>query len=304
VIYAERVTNLIVDGPIAPPPGAGSVDPITGATVLGYTGFFNQPGQFVGIGAELGVKAEPADGVELAMNYSIEKIADCTASCSFDVGAPGPPSQRAPARQAALYAGIPNTVPCVTVNKVCGSGLEAVIEGARVIALGEADVVVAGVGMERHLALAEQAGLEVDGGVVVDAFGQTSAPGVYAAGDVAAFPYPLYGRRLRLESWRHAQNHGVAVGRAMAGVPVAYDDVPWFWTDQHGVNLQVAGLPTEAARTVLRGPGKFAAIHLAEDGRVVGVTAADNPREIRAGTALIKELTPAFEARGGRLAGR
>src|SRR5437879_6388213 len=54
---------------------------------------------------------------------------------------------QAPARQAAIYAGIPNTVPCVTVNKVCGSGLEAVIEGARVIALGEADVVVAG-GME------------------------------------------------------------------------------------------------------------------------------------------------------------
>ena len=151
-----------------------------------------------------------------------------------------------------------------------------------------ADVVVAGVGMERHLALAEQAGLEIDGGIVVDEFGQTSAPGVYAAGDVAAFPHPLYGRRLRLESWRHAQNHGVAVGRAMAGAPVAYDDVPWFWTDQHGVNLQVAGLATEAARTVLRGPGKFTAIHLAEDGRVVGVTAADNPREIRAGTALIK----------------
>lgn len=152
-----------------------------------------------------------------------------------------------------------------------------------------ADIVVAGVGMERHLALAEQAGLDVDGGIVVDAFGQTSAPGVYAAGDVAAFPHPLYGQRLlRLESWRHAQNHGIAVGRAMAGAPVAYDDVPWFWTDQHGVNLQVAGLPTEAARTLLRGPGAFTAIHLAEDGTVVGITAADNAREIRAGTALIK----------------
>jgi 3-phenylpropionate/trans-cinnamate dioxygenase ferredoxin reductase subunit len=151
-----------------------------------------------------------------------------------------------------------------------------------------ADLVVAGIGMERHLALAEQAGLEIDGGIVVDEFGQTSVPCVYAAGDVAAFPHPLYGRRLRLESWRHAQNHGVAVGRAMAGAPAPYDDVPWFWTDQHGVNLQLAGLPTEAARTVLRGPGTFIAIHLAEDGRVVGVTAADNPREIRAGTALIK----------------
>ena len=178
----------------------------------------------------------------------------------------------------------------------CGvivKSLEREADRSERVAYGEgeavsADVVVAGVGMERHLALAEQAGLEVDGGIVVDEFGQTSAPGVYAAGDVAAFPHPLYGRRLRLESWRHAQNHGVAVGRAMAGAPVAYDDVPWFWTDQHGVNLQIAGLPTEAVRTVLRGPGAFTAIHLAEDGRVVGVTAADNPREIRAGTALIK----------------
>ena len=52
--------------------------------------------------------------------------------------------------------------------------------------------------------------------------------------------------------WRHAQNHGIAVGRAMAGDPAPYDDVPWFWTDQHGVNLQVAGLPAEAARTIVR----------------------------------------------------
>jgi 3-phenylpropionate/trans-cinnamate dioxygenase ferredoxin reductase component len=151
-----------------------------------------------------------------------------------------------------------------------------------------ADLVVAGIGMTRHLALAEQAGLEIDGGIVVDAFGQTSAAGVYAAGDIAAFPHPLFGRRLRLESWRHAQNHGIAVGRAMAGDPTPYDDVPWFWTDQHGVNLQVAGLPAEASRTVLRREGRFTAIHLAADGAVIGVTAADNPRAIRAGTALIK----------------
>lgn len=151
-----------------------------------------------------------------------------------------------------------------------------------------ADLVVAGIGMTRHLALAEQAGLEIDGGIVVDAFGETSAPGVYAAGDVAAFPHPLFGRRLRLESWRHAQNHGIAVGRAMAGAPVPYDDVPWFWTDQHGVNLQMAGLPAEAARTVVRVEGRFTAIHLAADGTVIGVTAAGNPRAVRAGTALIK----------------
>jgi 3-phenylpropionate/trans-cinnamate dioxygenase ferredoxin reductase subunit len=155
----------------------------------------------------------------------------------------------------------------------------------------EADVVVAGVGMQRNLALAETAGLTLEGGIVVDEMGRTSAPDIYAAGDVTAFHHPLFGKRLRLESWRHAQNHGIAVGKAMCGDTTPYDDVPWFWTDQHGVNLQVAGLPADAARTVVRQggpPGSFVAVHLAEDGSVIGVTAANNSREIRAGQALIK----------------
>lgn len=154
-----------------------------------------------------------------------------------------------------------------------------------------ADLVVAGVGMQRNLGLAEAAGLALDGGIVVDEWGRTSAPDVFAAGDVTAFLHPLFGRRLRLESWRHAQNHGIAVARAMCGDAPAYDDVPWFWTDQHGVNLQVAGLPADAARTVVRTggpPGGFVAVHLAEDGSVLGVTAANNPREIRAGQSLIR----------------
>jgi 3-phenylpropionate/trans-cinnamate dioxygenase ferredoxin reductase component len=157
------------------------------------------------------------------------------------------------------------------------------------------DMVVAGVGMQRNLALAEHAGLTLEGGIVVDEFGRTSAPGVYAAGDVAAFHHPLFDRRLRLESWRHAQNHGIAVGKAMCGDAPAYDDIPWFWTDQHGANLQVAGLPADAARTVVRAnapPGVFTAVHLAEDNSVIGVTAANNPREIRAGQALIKARRP------------
>lgn len=181
------------------------------------------------------------------------------------------------------------------VDLRCGiaiKALEPAADGGENVICGDntvfpADLVIAGVGMERHLALAEQAGLEIDGGVVVDAHGRTSVDGVYAAGDIAAFPHRLFGR-LRLESWRHAQNHGIAVGRAMADEPVAYDDIPWFWTDQHGVNLQITGIPTLAARTVMRGADGFVAVHLAEDGTVVGVTAADNPREIRAGTALIE----------------
>lgn len=154
----------------------------------------------------------------------------------------------------------------------------------------EADLVLAGVGMARALDLARDAGLELDGGIAADNVGRTSEPGIYAAGDVAAFFHPLYGRRIRLESWRHAQNHGLAVGKAMCGETIPYDDVPWFWTDQHGVNLQVAGLPAEAVHTVVRQDTAkgFAAVHLDADGGVVGVTAAGNPREIRAGTALIR----------------
>jgi 3-phenylpropionate/trans-cinnamate dioxygenase ferredoxin reductase subunit len=158
-----------------------------------------------------------------------------------------------------------------------------------------ADMVVAGVGMQRNLPLAEHAGLTLEGGIVVDEFGRTSAPDVFAAGDIAAFHHPLFERRLRLESWRHAQNHGIAVGKSMSGDMTPYDDIPWFWTDQHGVNLQVAGLPADASRTIVRvnaPPKDFVAVHLADDNSVIGVTAANNPREIRAGQALIRARRP------------
>jgi 3-phenylpropionate/trans-cinnamate dioxygenase ferredoxin reductase subunit len=153
--------------------------------------------------------------------------------------------------------------------------------------------------MQRNLALADAAGLSMEGGIVVDEFGRTSDPDIYAAGDVTAFHHPLFNRRLRLESWRHAQNHGLAVGKAMCGGTTPYDDIPWFWTDQHGVNLQVAGMPADAARTIVRvntPPTAFTAVHLAEDGCVIGVTAANNPREIRAGQAMIKARRPVDEA--------
>ena len=159
-----------------------------------------------------------------------------------------------------------------------------------------ADLVLAGVGMERAVDLAAAAGLALDGGIAVDALGRSSDPAIFAAGDVTAFLHPLFpDRRLRLESWRHAQNHGIAVGRAMAGAEAPpYDDIPWFWTDQHGVNLQVAGFPAEAARTVVRldRDRVFVAVHLDAADRVIGLTAAGSPRDIRAGTALIRAGCP------------
>lgn len=154
----------------------------------------------------------------------------------------------------------------------------------------EADLVLAGIGMVRNVELAGAAGIALDGGIIVDALGATSQPAIFAAGDVASFFHPHYDRHLRLESWRHAQNHGLAVGRAMAGDGTPYDDIPWFWTDQHGVNLQVAGLAADAVRTIVRvdEPRRFSAVHLDADGTLIGVTAAGNPRDVRAGTALIK----------------
>ncbi len=190
------------------------------------------------------------------------------------------------------------------VDLRCGIALAAIEPGPggseRVLTANgsafSADLVLAGVGMERALDLAVAAGLALDGGIAVDAWGRSSDPAIFAAGDVTAFLHPLFpGRRLRLESWRHAQNHGIAVGRAMAvaEAPV-YDDIPWFWTDQHGVNLQVAGFPAEAARTVVRldRDRVFVAVHLDAADRVIGITAAGSPRDIRAGTALIRACCP------------
>jgi 3-phenylpropionate/trans-cinnamate dioxygenase ferredoxin reductase subunit len=177
------------------------------------------------------------------------------------------------------------------------AAIEAAVDGTKRVILADgsveaADCVVAGVGMERNTALAATAGLQVEGGIVVDARGRTSLPQIFAAGDVTAFWHPLFGRRMQLESWHHAQDHGGLVGRAMAGAEEVYEAVPRFWTDQHGVNLQVAGLPGEATETILRGErgGKsYTAFHLDADGIVVAVTAANNGHDMRPGIEFIRQ---------------
>jgi 3-phenylpropionate/trans-cinnamate dioxygenase ferredoxin reductase subunit len=158
-----------------------------------------------------------------------------------------------------------------------------------------ADVVIAGIGIVRETALAESTGIVCVGAVPVDEANATSVPDVYAAGDIAEFPHPLFGRRMVLETWRHAQNHGIAAGRAMAGKPAPYDDVPWFWTDQLGINLQVAGLPREGVRVVWRGAvgeASFTAFHLDEASCLIGAEGVGAAREIRAAQALIRARKP------------
>lgn len=113
--------------------------------------------------------------------------------------------------------------------------------------------VLVGVGSAPRLELAERAGLEVDRGVVVDAYGMTSAPDVYAAGDVTRFFSLLFETQVRVEHFQTAQRQGFAVGRVMAGGTAPYDEVPWFWSDQYDLNLQYAGAGLPWDETVTRG---------------------------------------------------
>jgi NADPH-dependent 2,4-dienoyl-CoA reductase/sulfur reductase-like enzyme len=102
----------------------------------------------------------------------------------------------------------------------------------------EADLVLVAIGIVPNVELAQVAGAETGNGIKVDEHGQTSLAGIYAAGDVAWHPNPVLGRSLRLESWQNAQNQAISTARGMAGSPRAYAEVPWFWSDQHGLNIQ------------------------------------------------------------------
>ena len=115
-----------------------------------------------------------------------------------------------------------------------------------------ADVAVVGIGVTPNTALAEAAGLTLDNGIATDTACRTSDPAIVAAGDAASFPWR--GNRIRLESVPNAIDMGRAAARSLLGQPVTYDPVPWFWSDQYDVKLQIAGLNAGYDRVVSR-PG-------------------------------------------------
>ena len=136
----------------------------------------------------------------------------------------------------------------------------------------ECDFVVVGVGVVPRVKLAEAAGLTVENGVQVDAALKTSAPNVYAAGDVANAWHPFYERHIRVEHWANALNQGPAAARSMLGDSVSYDRIPYFYSDQYDVGMEYSGHATEWDEVVFRGDregGEFVAFWLA-DGCVVG----------------------------------
>jgi 3-phenylpropionate/trans-cinnamate dioxygenase ferredoxin reductase subunit len=157
------------------------------------------------------------------------------------------------------------------------------LEGGEVIA---AEVVILGVGMAPEDDLARAAGLEVSNGIVVDQGQRTSAAGVFAAGDVAAFIDEASGLRKRHEHWRAAEAQGAQAARAMLGLPLAPADIAWFWSDQGAHHIEMAGHRTGDAVARLGGKGPI--VFELDGDRLAGVASVDEPNAVRIGLRLIQ----------------
>lgn len=135
------------------------------------------------------------------------------------------------------------------------------------------DTVVVGIGAAPRTALAQAAGIEVADGIVVNERLCTSDPAIFAAGDVCSFPHPLYGRRVRLECWKNADGQGRIAARNMLGEDLAYGDMPWFWSDQYELSIQIAGLPAFSSATVARETADALLLfHLSADGTLIAAS--------------------------------
>ena len=135
----------------------------------------------------------------------------------------------------------------------------------------DADFVVVGIGVAPRTRLAEDAGLDVENGVLTTERLETSAPGIYAAGDIANAVNPVVGARIRVEHWANALNQGPAAARNMLGQDAPYDNVPYFFSDQYDVGMEYAGYATDWDEVVFRGEvdaREFIAFWL-RDGRVL-----------------------------------
>lgn len=152
-----------------------------------------------------------------------------------------------------------------------------------------ADFVIIGIGIVPNTQLAESAGLAVDDGIVVDDRCRTQDSDVYAIGDCTAHPNAIYDRSLRLESVHNALEQAKTAASNICGIEAHYSDVPWFWSDQYDLKLQIAGLSQGYDDVVVRGDpssGSFACLYL-QDGVLIAVDAINSPREFMQSKALI-----------------
>lgn len=197
------------------------------------------------------------------------------------------------------------------VDILCGNGIASIADDGNEVRIAlaggqeiSADLAIIGIGAVPVTGLAAEAGLTIDNGIAVDAELRSSDPDIFAAGDCCSFPLAVYGgRRVRLEAWRNAQEQGALAARNMLGAGEAHAAVPWFWSDQYGLSLQIAGLSDEGRSIVRRDldDGAFILFHLAEDGRLMAASGIGPgnavARDIRLAEMLIgKRAKPAPEA--------
>ena len=153
----------------------------------------------------------------------------------------------------------------------------------------ETDAVLVGIGIEPNVELAQAADLEVNNGVVVDQRCETSAPGVFACGDMANHAHPTFGRGIRVEHFDNALKMGTHVAGAMLGEREPFTDPHWFWSDQYDVNLQYAGFAYEWDDIVIRGSMEDldgVAFYLM-DGVLLGALGLNRGRDVRRSMKLI-----------------
>ncbi len=156
-----------------------------------------------------------------------------------------------------------------------------------------ADFVIVGIGVEPNIELAADAGLNVDNGITVDDRCRTSDPSIYAVGDCTAHPNSIYQRRLRLESVHNALEQAKTAANNICGEQTCYSQVPWFWSDQYDLKLQIAGLSEGYDDVLVRGnPAErsFACLYL-RDGKLIATDAVNSPREFLRSKKLIANRT-------------
>lgn len=162
------------------------------------------------------------------------------------------------------------------------------------------DAALIGVGAVANDELAREAGLTCQNGIAVNLAAQTSDPAIYAIGDCTSRPLPLYDRVGRLESVPNALEQAKQAAASICGKPAPAPEVPWFWSDQYDLRLQIAGMPFDTTEIAVRGDveaGKFALFHLTADGTVQAVEAVNAATEFMGGRRIIQRRKRLARAR-------
>jgi 3-phenylpropionate/trans-cinnamate dioxygenase ferredoxin reductase subunit len=201
------------------------------------------------------------------------------------------------ARPRILMRGVPEALARIVherhvqagVTMLTGVGLSHLGENGVHLADGRvlgADSIIAGVGAVPETKLAAEAGLEIDNGIACDRHMRTSDPDIHAAGDCASFIHAKLGSRIRLEAWRSAQDQAATAAETMLGGTAEHAAIPWFWSDQYELGLQMTGFAELGPVTVARKSeqGVLVLFHLAADGTIMGASG------IGPGTAVARDI--------------